>query len=136
MDEDRKRVKDYQGMLLSLKNIAATSTYEHLQYFAQSLSKDLKDEVKLHETLSILDEKDEETLDDEEKGRQREQKKQAFIAAFEREVERIHNYVEQTAKYYQTDGKVKFRIFLIYAGLAIVLGICSYLSISLLPPLE
>ncbi|NLY79568.1 MAG: site-2 protease family protein [Lysinibacillus sp.] len=136
VNEDRKRVTEYQEMLSSLKNIAATSSYEHLQYYAQSLNQNLKDEKELQETLEILDEVDEEEITDEEKESRREQKKQEFIVAFEREVEKIHNYVEETASYYKTEGKVKARIFFIYIGLVAVLGISSYLSFALLPPLE
>lgn len=136
VNTDQLRVKDYQEMLSSLKNIAATSTYEHLQYFAQSLNQNVKDEKKLQETLEILDEIDEEDLTDEEKESRREQKKQQFIDAFEIEVEKIRNYVEETASYYQTEGKVKIRIFLIYISLVVILGISSYISFDLLPPLE
>lgn len=136
VDEDRNRVKNYQDTLASLKNIAETSSYEHLQYFAQSLAKDLEGEEKLLETFRLLDENDEEELPEEERERKREEKKREFIIAFEKEVEKIKNYVEQTASYYQTDTKTKARIFLIYIGLAVFLGICSYKSYSILPPIE
>lgn len=136
VDEDRKRVKDYQEMLATIKNIAETSSFEHLRYFAQSLENDLEDEEKLLETLRLLDENEEEELPEEERERKREEKKREFITAFEQEVEKIHNYVEQTASYYQTDTKTKVGIFFIYIGLAVVLGICSYMSYSILPPLE
>jgi len=136
VEQDKKRVRDYKDMLASLKNIAATSSFEHLHYFAQSLKQNLEDEKDLLQTLSILDESDEEIIDDEERERIREEKKQEFMIAFEREVEKINSYVEQTASYYQTEGKVKVGIFFIYIGLVIALGISSYLSITLLPPLE
>lgn len=136
ISDDRKRVIEYQEMLASLKNIAETSTYEHLQYFAKSLEKNLKEERELLETLDILNDEQEheKEMSEEERERTREQKKQAFISGFEREVENIHKRVEQTASYYQTDGKTKLFTFLIYFGLAAVLGISSYLSFSLLPP--
>jgi len=135
IEYDRNRAKDYQEMLTSLRNIAETSTYEHLQYFAQSLKPNLQVEEKLQNTFHLLDEEDGE-MTDEEKERKRELKKQEFLSAFEKEVERIHNYVEETASYYQTDGKVKAGLFVIYIALAIVLGVSSYLSYPLLPPLE
>lgn len=136
VDTERKRVKDYQGMLSSLKNIAETSSYEHLQYFAQSLKQNLKEEKELQDTLRLLDEVDDDEISDEEKERKKEQKKEEFILAFEREVEKIHNTVEQTANYYKIEVKDKVRIFLIYIGLVVVLGVSSYLSFELLPPLE
>ena len=100
------------------------------------MAKDLEGEEKLLETLRLLDENDEEELPEEERERKREEKKREFVLAFEKEVEKIKNCVEQTASYYQTDTKTKARIFLIYIGLAVVLGICSYKSCSMLPPLE
>ncbi|QBK24471.1 hypothetical protein DKZ56_00195 [Ureibacillus thermophilus] len=134
IDNDRKRVKDYQEMLASLQRIAETSTYDHLQYFAQSLEKDLKEEEKLLETLHLLDEMDEAELTEEEREEKREHKKQQFLSAFEKDVGRIHNYVEETAAYYQTDGKDRVKLFFIYLGLVLVLGISSDLSYPLLPP--
>jgi len=136
IDNDRNRVKDYQEMLASLKRIAETSTFDHLQYFAQSLEKDLKAEEKLLETLQLLDEKDEAELTEEQREEKREQKKQQFLSAFEKEVERIHNFVEEKATYYQTSGKDRLKFFFIYLVLVLALGISSYFSYPLLPPLE
>ena len=133
VENERKRVKDYQDMLATLKNIVATSSYEHLQYFAQSLRPNLKDESSLYETIDLLDESE---TEEEEKEKSREQKKVQFIEAFEQEVTRIHTYVEETAAYYKTDRKTKTKLFLIYLGLIIVLGTFSYFSFELLPPLE
>lgn len=136
VDDDRNRVKKYKEMLESLKNIAQTSTFEHLQYFAQNLSKDLENETELQKTLLLLYENVDEEISEEEREHKRQQMKQEFIIAFEKEVENIHNYVEQTAAYYQTPTKAKVGIFFIYLALVTVLGISSYLSYSLLPPID
>lgn len=136
VDDNRKQVEDYQSMLSSLKNIAATSTYEHLQYFAESLSRNLAAHEELQQTLRILDEEYEEELTEEERAAKREEKKQQFISAFESEVEKIYTHVEQIASYYRIDTKTRVGIFFLYFGLVAVLGISSYLSINLLPPLN
>lgn len=133
--EAKKQVTEYEEILATLKNIVATSSYEHLQYFAKSLVPNLEKHATLQNTLAILNEKD---VFETEEAREthREQNKTTFIEAFEQEVKRIRTYTEETAMYYQTEPKTKAKLFAIYIGLIIVLGTCSYFSFNLLPPLK
>ncbi len=45
---------------------------------------------------------------------------------FNDQVNKIRIDYEQTASYYQTDNKTKWKLFLIYIGLIIVLSISAY----------
>lgn len=123
----QQEAKDYHDMLVTLENIAATSSYEHLKYFAESLLPNIQNE-QLKTSVEILTETEDE--------KERTKNKESFMANFQKETLRFQQETEQIALYYKTDNKTKFQLFAIYMGLVLVLGASFYFSITLLPPIQ
>lgn len=108
------------NQLLKEHSINASSI-SNFTYYARSFKSNISNE-HLRDTFDILYK-----VEDSETTKEQDQQYiHEFLYRFDEQVQKVKREYDQTAAYYKTDNKTKFKLFLIYSGLIVILAASTY----------
>ena len=122
LHQEKQKYMEYSALHEQLQEHAKVASTSNFLHYANSI-RFMLDNEELKEIFKILDDIDEYKEDQDEKNKLIIEE---FLTTLNDQVNKIRLDYEQTASYYKTNPKVKWKLFLIYIGLIIVLSISTY----------
>lgn len=124
LHNEEKEVMEYCSINEQLQEHAKVASIGNFVYYANSI-RSVLDNKELKESFNLLDNIDEYT-EEEDQAEKNRLIIEEFLLSFNEQVNKIRLNYEQIASYYKTNHKTKWKLFLIYISLIIILAISTY----------